>query len=123
MNASTDPLIQLARVISPELRKTLAVTDELDEQDRQAYAKIAEARFAVLGTSVYPDATFTLRLSFGPVTSYEQGGATVPAMTTLECIRTRAVTRRTNGLCAAGIVEIGPRKTQSENAIQFRQYS
>jgi hypothetical protein len=83
INASTDPLIQLARIISPELRKTRAVTDELDEQDRQAYAKIAEARFAVLGTSVYPDATFTLRLSFGPVASYEQGGVTIPAMTTL----------------------------------------
>jgi hypothetical protein len=59
------------------------VTDELDEQERQAYAKIAEARFAVLGTTVYPDATFTLRLAFGPVLSYQQGSDTIPAMTTL----------------------------------------
>jgi hypothetical protein len=59
------------------------LTDELDEQDRQAYAKIAEARFAILGTSVYPDATFTLRLAFGPVSGYEQGGDQIPAWTTL----------------------------------------
>jgi hypothetical protein len=83
IEASKDPLIQLARIVIPELHRMRALTDELDEQDRQAYAKIAEARFAVLGTSVYPDATFTLRLAFGPVLSYEQGGETIPAMTTL----------------------------------------
>lgn len=83
IESSKDPLIQLARDVLPELRKIRAVTDELDEQDRQAYAKIAEARFAVLGTSVYPDATFTLRLAFGPVLSYQQGSDTIPAMTTL----------------------------------------
>ncbi|MFN9973692.1 MAG: S46 family peptidase, partial [Phycisphaerae bacterium] len=52
-------------------------------QDKQAYAKIAEARFAVLGTSTYPDATFTLRLAFGPVVGYEQNGQQVPAWTTM----------------------------------------
>lgn len=83
IESSTDPLIQLARIVNPELRKIRATTDELDEQDRQAYAKIAEARFVVLGTSVYPDATFTLRLAFGPVVGYEQGGEKIPAMTTL----------------------------------------
>lgn len=83
IESSEDPLIRLARIVNPELRRMRRLTDELDEQDRQAYAKIAEARFAVLGTSVYPDATFTLRLAFGPVLSYEQGGVTVPAMTTL----------------------------------------
>lgn len=83
IESSKDPLIQLARDVLPELRKVRAVTDELDEQERQAYAKIAEARFAVLGTTVYPDATFTLRLAFGPVLSYQQGSDTIPAMTTL----------------------------------------
>jgi hypothetical protein len=83
IESSKDPLIQLARDVLPELRKVRAVTDELDEQERQAYAKIAEARFAVLGTTVYPDATFTLRLAFGPVLSYQQGSDAIPAMTTL----------------------------------------
>lgn len=83
IESSDDPLIQLARIVNPEIRRLRRVTDELDEQDRQAYAKIAEARFAILGTSVYPDATFTLRLAFGPVSGYEQGGEQIPAWTTL----------------------------------------
>ena len=80
---SDDPMIQLARAINPEARRIRKVTEELDEQDRQAYASVAEARFAVLGTSVYPDATFTLRLAFGPVTGYEQDGQQIPAWTTM----------------------------------------
>jgi hypothetical protein len=80
---SDDPMIQLARVINPEARRIRKITEELDEQDRQAYASVAEARFAVLGTSVYPDATFTLRLAFGPVTGYEQDGQQIPAWTTM----------------------------------------
>ncbi|MFN5905384.1 MAG: S46 family peptidase [Planctomyces sp.] len=80
---SDDPMIQLARVINPEARRIRRITEELDEQDRQAYASVAEAQFAVLGTSVYPDATFTLRLAFGPVIGYEQDGQQVPAWTTM----------------------------------------
>ncbi len=83
IKASKDPLIQLAMIINPEVRRQRAVTEELDEQDKQAYAQVAEARFAVLGTSVYPDATFTLRLAFGPVMGYEQDGQQIPAWTTI----------------------------------------
>ena len=80
---SQDPLIQLARIINPEVRRIRTITDQLDEQDKQAYAKIAEARFAVEGTSSYPDATFTLRLAFGPVMGYEQDGQQIPAWTNI----------------------------------------
>ena len=78
-----DPMIQLAKIINPEVRRIRTITDQLDEQDKQAYAKIAEARFAVEGTSAYPDATFTLRLAFGPVKSYEQDGQQIPAWTNI----------------------------------------
>ena len=78
---SKDPLIQLAKIVNPEVRRIRTITDQLDEQDKQAYAKIAEARFAVEGTSSYPDATFTLRLAFGPVMGYEQNGQQIPAWT------------------------------------------
>ncbi|MBC7965383.1 MAG: S46 family peptidase, partial [Fuerstia sp.] len=78
-----DPLIQLAKIINPEVRRIRTITDQLDEQDKQAYAKIAEARFAVEGTSAYPDATFTLRLAFGPVMGYEQDGQQIPAWTNI----------------------------------------
>ena len=49
----------------------------------QAYGKIADARFKLEGTSNYPDATFTLRLSYGPIEGYEEFGKHVPAYTDL----------------------------------------
>lgn len=83
VQSSQDTLIQLARLVNPEIRRLRTITDRLDEQDKQAYAQIAEARFATQGTSTYPDATFTLRLAFGPVTGYEQNGQQIPAWTTI----------------------------------------
>ena len=83
IHTSQDPLIHLAKIINPEVRRIRTITDQLDEQDKQAYAKIAEARFAVEGTSAYPDATFTLRLAFGPVMGYEQDGQQIPAWTNI----------------------------------------
>ena len=80
---SQDPMILLAKIINPEIRRIRAITDQLDEQDKQAYAKIAEAKFATQGTSTYPDATFTLRLAFGPVIGYEQDGEKIPAWTNI----------------------------------------
>jgi hypothetical protein len=55
----------------------------VDEPQKQAYAKIANAVFAVKGADTYPDATFTLRLAFGEVKGYEENGQKVPALTTL----------------------------------------
>ena len=78
-----DPMIELARIVDPEVREFRKVGDELAEVERQAYAKITQALFAVKGTSTYPDATFTLRLSFGPVKGYEENGKWIPAWTTM----------------------------------------
>lgn len=83
VNSSTDPMIQLALMVLPEIQRVREITDQLDEQDKQAYAQIAEARFAAQGTSTYPDATFTLRLAFGPVRGYEQDGQQIASMTTI----------------------------------------
>ena len=80
---SQDPLIALVRTMEPEYRKVREVTEAIDEQERQAYAKVTEAKFAVGGDSVYPDATFTLRLSYGAVSGYESNGKEVPAHTKL----------------------------------------
>ena len=81
---SKDPMILLAKQIDPrsrELRKIFE--EEIEEPQRQAYAKIAAARFAVLGSSTYPDATFTLRLSFGAVRGYAGGRIPAPPLTRL----------------------------------------
>jgi hypothetical protein len=81
---STDPMIQLARAIDPESRKIRQTFEQqVDEPQRQAYSKIANARFAVYGSSVYPDATFTLRLAFGEAKGYSENGEKIPWATTL----------------------------------------
>ena len=83
INDSKDPMIMLAKIVNPPIRRIRSITDQLDEQDKQAYALIAEAKFATQGTSAYPDATFTLRLAFGPVKGYEQDGQQIPAWTNM----------------------------------------
>jgi len=80
---SKDPLIQLAMLVdgpSRDLRKTYE--EQVEEPMRQAYAKLANARFAIYGTDVYPDATFTLRLAFGEVKGYTEQGKQIPPWTT-----------------------------------------
>jgi hypothetical protein len=81
---SNDPMIQLARMIDPESRHIRQIFEQqVDEPQRQAYSKIANARFAVYGSSVYPDATFTLRLAFGEAKGYTEAGEAVPWATNL----------------------------------------
>jgi hypothetical protein len=80
---STDPMILLAKTLDPETRRIRKISEEqIEETERQAYARIAEVIFASRGTSTYPDATFTLRLSFGVVKGYEENGRKVPPWTT-----------------------------------------
>src|SRR5579862_8626877 len=81
---STDPMIQLAKIVDPAGRRVRRTFEQqVDEPQRQAYAKIAKARFAVYGASVYPDATFTLRLAFGQAKGYSEAGQKVPWATTI----------------------------------------
>ena len=81
---SSDPFIEMARkvdVAARALRKTYE--DEVRAVETQSAAKIAAARFATKGTSVYPDATFTLRLSYGEVKGWEEKGKPVAPFTTI----------------------------------------
>ncbi len=80
--ASSDPLIVIARTIDPDTRAIRKqFEDQVDSVIRQNSTLIAKARFAVLGTDTYPDATFTLRLSYGEVKGYNVDGKAIPAMT------------------------------------------
>jgi hypothetical protein len=84
IDASRDPMILLARLVDPEARKVRQMYEQqVDEPQRQAYGKIANARFAVYGSNIYPDATFTLRLAFGEVKGYTEAGRNIPWATTL----------------------------------------
>ena len=81
---SQDPIIQLARLVDPAARAVRKTYEEkVEEPLRQAYGKIAKARFALYGTDIYPDATFTLRLAFGVVSGYEELGKRIPPWTTI----------------------------------------
>jgi hypothetical protein len=89
--ASDDPMIRLAAAIDPEarvLRKKFE--DEVEAPTGIAQEKIARVRFAVLGTSTYPDATFTPRLSYGKVAAWVEKGVPLAPFTTLETAFSRA---------------------------------
>ena len=85
IQASTDPLIVLMRQIDPDARVVRKqFDDQVDSVVRQDGGTIAKIRFATAGTSTYPDATFTLRLSYGAIRGFtENGEGTVPAGTKL----------------------------------------
>jgi hypothetical protein len=85
IEASDDPMIRLARTIDAAAREVRKILEtQFEEPRRQAYDKIARAKFAVEGTNTYPDATFTLRLSFGVCTGYKEAGKTIPFQTTFQ---------------------------------------
>ncbi len=89
--ASDDPMIVLAREVDPDFRAVRKdVEDNVDSALTQASNKIAQARFKLYGTSTYPDATFTLRISYGTVKGYQQDGQPVNPITTMDGLFTRA---------------------------------
>jgi hypothetical protein len=91
VSASKDPFIELARLIEPRARELRKRYDnEVVGVERDAYAKIAQAVFAVQGESAYPDGTFTLRLSFGAVKSYNDNGKPVKPYTDFRGLYVRA---------------------------------
>lgn len=83
VHASTDPMIQLARLMEPHYRQLRQQREALEEQERQAYTQITQATNAIRGTDTYPDATFTLRLAFGTVRGYHQDGQWIAPWTNL----------------------------------------
>jgi hypothetical protein len=91
VKASTDPFIEMARLVEPRARELRVKYDnEVLAVERDAYAKIAQAVFATEGESAYPDATFTLRLSYGGVKSYQDDGTRVAPFTEIRGLYARA---------------------------------
>ena len=91
IQASKDPMIQYVLRIDPEARKLRSDWDNrVNGPISAASEKIAKARFAAYGTSVYPDATFTLRLSYGKIDGWTHNGQTVPPFTYFKGLYERA---------------------------------
>jgi hypothetical protein len=82
VQASQDPMIQFALAVEKHARPILdRYRAEYDGPATVAQAKLAEARLAAFGESVYPDATFSLRISYGAVEGWKERGKDVPFAT------------------------------------------
>ncbi|MCE1203084.1 MAG: S46 family peptidase [Holophagaceae bacterium] len=80
---SADPMILLARKLEPLTRELRKKQDEqVTSVVAEHGARIAKARFAVYGKNTYPDATFTMRLTYGPVAEYKANGTLMQPFTT-----------------------------------------
>jgi hypothetical protein len=83
IEASKDPLIVYARKLDARQRELQQLYDErYDAPVTAAQSKLNQARFAAYGNSLYPDATFTLRISYGKVQSWIERGQQIPTSTT-----------------------------------------
>jgi hypothetical protein len=89
--ASTDPMIVLARKLDPMRREMIKwIQDNVESVEQRAGEQLGKARFAVYGKTTYPDATFTLRLSYGQVKGYPMNGTKAPSKTTFYGLYDRA---------------------------------
>ena len=91
IEASRDPMIRFAKLVDADARALRKqVEDEVEAPEDAAAERIAAARFKAYGTSVYPDATFTLRLNYGTVQGWNEAGKPVPPFTRLATLFDRA---------------------------------
>lgn len=89
--ASTDPMVVTARRVDPIQRETTRrMRDTISSVLTPAGEKLGKARFLVYGKDAYPDATFTLRLSYGTVQGYPYNGTIAPPFTTFYGLYDRA---------------------------------
>jgi len=96
--ASTDPMIMMERNLDPVRRENLKWHEEnVESVLQQSGEKLGKARFAVYGKNTYPDATFTLRLSFGQVKGYPMNGTKAPYKTTLYGLYDRSLSFDSKG--------------------------
>ena len=81
--ASTDPMMVLQRKLDPIRREYIKwVQDNVDNVLDRGGEELGRARFAIYGRNMYPDATFTLRFSYGQVKGYPMNGTKAPPITT-----------------------------------------
>ncbi|MGA3076863.1 MAG: S46 family peptidase, partial [Bryobacteraceae bacterium] len=89
--ASTDTMIVLQRKLDPLRREMIKwQEDNVQSVQQEAGEKLGKARFAAYGKTTYPDATFTLRLSYGRVKGYPMNGTEAPYKTTFYGLFDRA---------------------------------
>ena len=90
LKASQDPLVKMALILEPMSRGISKKADDLRAVINEQNTQIAKARFAVYGKNLYPDATFTLRLTYGPIEGYPANGTKIQPFTTIAGLYDRA---------------------------------
>ncbi len=86
-----DPMIEFARRLDAQARAARKTyEDEVESVEDRESEVLAQARFRVLGTDTYPDATFTLRITYGTVAGYEESGRTIHPITFFRGLYERA---------------------------------
>ncbi len=91
VRASEDPLIRFVLANDGNARAVLDLyRNRVEAPILAAQSRLARARFAVYGDTLYPDATFTLRLSYGTVAGWTEKGVAVPPTTRLAGLFDRA---------------------------------
>jgi hypothetical protein len=84
LDTTGDSMLALARLMDPIARAARKdYEDNLEAPITTAQEKLAKARFGAYGTSIYPDATFTLRLTYGEVKGWVENGKPVPPFTNI----------------------------------------
>ncbi len=82
VDASKDPMIQMAKLVDADARAVRKNYEEnIEAVIRKNSELVAKAKFEVYGTNQYPDATFSLRLSYGSVKGYTEDGKKVEPIT------------------------------------------
>ena len=92
VNASTDPMIVLAKRVEPVIRALREWNEKnVANVETSNGTKIAQARFAVYGRSMPPDANSQLRIAYGVVKGYDEDTTLVPYKTTFFGLYDRAL--------------------------------
>jgi len=82
LDTTSDPLLRLAIQMDRTYGPLATHWKELTAAEKVQEERLAKAMFAVFGTRLPPDATFTLRISDGVVKRYPYNGTFAPARTT-----------------------------------------
>jgi hypothetical protein len=110
VEASDDPLIRFVLAIQPVTRGARRDYEErVQAATDRASEALARARFAAYGTSLYPDATGTLRLTYGRIRGWTADGRTVEPRTTFAGLWARAT--------GAEPFDLAPRLAAARNRI------
>ncbi|HEX7079401.1 MAG TPA: S46 family peptidase [Gammaproteobacteria bacterium] len=113
VESSDDPMIRFVLETDEASRAVRKEYEALVEgpTDRAA-ERIAKARFAIYGTSTYPDATFSLRISYGKIAGWTDNGTTVPPFTYFDGLWKRATGKFP--------YDLAPRWVEAEGVVDHR---